>query len=658
MKNLLLLCFFVTSAPADVSLPAIFSDHAVLQRSKTVPVWGKAEPGENVTVTLDSVSAKAVTAADGRWRANLDLSAVGGGPFELVVQGNNRLVASDVLVGEVWLCSGQSNMEWPLRSSGGAAEEIKNSANSQLRHFKVKNAASAVPLDALAGKWVVATPATTPEFSAVGYYFGQALQRSLGRPVGLINASWGGTPVEAWTSVASLSADPELKAGSEKARLNAADYKKFLSEYHNWILQQKREDRAPDLAFNAEATAADGWTPVKLPGSLADTGLDDAGAVWIARKITLPAAAVGSGLQVFFGDVRDAVKIYWNGVPLGEGDIETTMHRYSLNARHVTTTEGVLTARIFRPSGAPAIAPGSARFRLDHKGGTIPLAGDWMAKREFALPPLATGIPPCPEKPPLPRSDNNVAGYLFDGMIRPLIPSALAGVIWYQGEHNWDRGWQYRTAFPLLIADWRREWGQGEFPFYYCQLANYQQVSAKPGDSLWAEVRDAQSAALSLPRTGMAVLIDAGEAANIHPSDKRSPGERLAGLALAGTYGKEPIATGPVFESGQVEGSAIRIRFGSVGSGLVAKPVTPGAARPESEVQGFMICGADRKWVWAQAKIEGASVVVSAPGVSAPVAVRYAWADNPVCNLYNDSGLPAGPFRTDDFPMISEKNKY
>lgn len=646
---------------ADVVLSPLFSDHAVLQASTKTPVWGRADPGEAVRVTLGAANAPAVTSADGKWRVELDLREVGPGPFDLVVEGRNRLVSADVVVGEVWLCSGQSNMEWPLRGSGGAAAQIAKSENPRLRHFLVKKTASPEPAGDVEGRWEVATPETTPDFTAAGYYFGQSVQRALGVPVGLINASWGGTPVEAWTRTEAFDADEELKAGAEKARRVAAEHKAFLNQYREWMVRHERQDRAPAApeAFDAFAAGAPGWNPVNLPGSLAAAGLPDSGAVWIAKKITLPAGAVGAGLQVWFGEVNDAVQIYWNGIRVGGGGVEAVSHRYSLHAKHVTSAEGVLTARIFSPAGGAGMKPGNARFRIDHRGGSIPLEGEWLAKAEYAFPPAPEGAAACPIRPGTPRSDPNIAGYLFDGMIRPLMPAAIAGVIWYQGEHNWDRGRQYRAAFQLMIADWRRQWGRGDFPFYFCQLPNYQQPPAKPGESNWAEVRESQAAALALPRTGMAVLIDVGEAGNIHPADKRSVGERLARLALAGTYGKTTVvASGPMFASFKIEGAAVRVAFTGTEGGLVAKPVTPASPRSAGAVQGFMICGQDRRWEWAEATIEGSTVVVRSPNVPLPVAVRYAWADNPVCNLYNGAGLPAAPFRTDDFPMISLKAHY
>ncbi|MFA6961544.1 MAG: sialate O-acetylesterase [Opitutaceae bacterium] len=637
---------------ADVVLPSLFSTHAVLQSAARVPVWGKADPGEAVTVTLGKAHADTVAGADGKWRVNLDLKSVGAGPFELVVQGRNRVVANDVFVGQVWVCSGQSNMEFQLRTSAGAADEYPKAGNPSLRQFQVAKVASPMPLDEVKGAWVVATPESVPSFSAVAYYFGKNLQHALDMPVGLINSSWGGTPVEAWTRTGAFDPDADLKAGAQTARADAVAFKEYLSRYRDWVQQQNRADRSFDAAaFNAEAKDAVGWVPVTLPGTFAAAGLPDAGAVWIERKITLPSSAVGAGLQVWFGDVNGSVRLYWNGVPFGEGGPETTVQRYAVNPKNVVAAEGVLTARIYNAAGAGGIASGQARFRIDYKGGSLQLAGEWQAKSEYAFPPLAAGAAVAPVKPTPPLFDHNVAGYLFDGMIHPLIPLAIAGVIWYQGEHNWNRGWQYRTAFRLMITDWRRQWGQGDFPFYFCQLPNYGAPPAKPGNSNWAEVRESQAAALALPNTGMAVLIDVGDAGNIHPADKRSVGDRLALVALAKTYGKNVVYSGPVYASQKIEGGQVRIDFSNTESGLATRPAS-------SPVRGFMICGSDQKWQWAEARIENGAVVVRSPAVSAPVAVRYAWADNPDCNLYNGAGLPAAPFRTDTFPVASLTHKY
>lgn len=650
MKRLAVLFFVASALRADVVLPDLFSDRAVLQASAKTPVWGSASPGETVRVTLGAVSASARADDSGRWRVDLDLTKVGPGPFELVAEGRNRTVATDVLVGQVWLCSGQSNMEWPLRSTTGGADEAARAGNPSLRHFKCANVASPVPLRDAKGMWSVSSPRSAPDFSATAYYFGSRIQRELGAPVGLINASWGGTPVEAWIRPDAFDADADLKAGAQKAREDAVAFKNYLRDYRAWIASQKREDRSFDAAaFITVGADAANWTRVTLPGALSAAGLPDAGTVWIVKKITLPESAVGSALRVFLGDARDSVRLYWNGAPCGEGGPEKTLHDYSIGAKHVTSREGVLAVRIHAPAGGAGIAAGAERFRIDFKGGNQPLAGEWLARAEYGFSGVPTAV--APVRPSRPRGDNNVAGYLFDGMIRPLIPTALAGVIWYQGEHNWDRGWQYRTAFRLMIQDWRAQWGGGDLPFYFCQLPNYGASSAKPGFSNWAEVRESQAAALALPATGMAVLIDVGEAGNIHPGDKRSVGERLALQALAGVYGRPVVANGPVYASHTIEGGRARIVFSNADHGLATKPAG-------SAVKGFSVCGADRRWEWAEARIEGDSVVVWSPAVSTPVAVRYAWADNPECTLFNGAGLPAAPFRTDDYPASSFNRKY
>lgn len=640
----------LTSVHADVTLPSLFSEHAALQASTDTPVWGKADPGEAVRVKLGNASAQAEADASGRWRAGLDLRNVGPGPFELVVEGRNRLVVSDVVVGQVWVCSGQSNMEWPLSGIRGGADEYPNASNPMLRHFKVEKSASAVPLDDVRGSWAISSPYSVPNFSAVGYFFGQKLQHVLGVPVGLINTSWGGTPVEAWTRTGAFDTDPDLKAGAETARREAVDWKAYLSDYAAWVATAGREDHPYDAdALTAEAARPDGWKPVNLPSHLRDAGLPDAGAVWLVKKITLPESAVGAGLQIFFGDVRDSVTLYWNDVRVAGGGPNTIMHRYGVHSKHVTSTEGVLAARIYAPLGGAGIDPGNARFRIDYRGGSQQLAGEWLAKAEYAFTtPVAAAAPVRPAKS---LADHHLAGYLFDGMVRPLIPAGIAGVLWYQGEQNWDRGWQYRTAFSLMISDWRAQWGRGDFPFYFCQLPNYGQPPSKPGESNWAEVRESQAAALALPNTGMAVLIDVGEAGNIHPSDKRSVGDRLA---LARTYGRTDIVdSGPQFASARRDGKRIIVSFKNSGGGLAVRGEPSGKS-----VDGFMICGEDGRWQWAEARIEGDIVAVWSDAVPEPAYVRYAWADNPKAPLCNQEGLPAAPFRTDDFPASSRNRKY
>lgn len=662
------------SIQAAVTLPAIFSEHAVLQGADKVPVWGKATAGEKVTVTLDKASSAAVAGPDGKWRALLDLRSVGPGPFDLVVQGQNVVTVKDVVVGQVWACTGQSNMAFPLMAFPVAKEEVPRSANPMLRQFLVTFKTSPVPLDEAEGKWTVAGPQTSGVFTAVGYFFGKQLQKELGAPVGLINDCVGGTVIETWMSQEALSADPELKAGAEKAQKDRAAFDGYAAQYLAWQKKYHREDHptADPAAFYGPGVDTRGWKPVTLPGLFATAGLPDAGAVWLRRKIPVPSPpdlGANRGIDMRLGDIHDMAKVWWNTRQVGSSDVLTIDQKFGVRFNFVTEGEADLSVRIFCPSTGMGLTKSKNYFSLNH----YQLSGEWLAKTEFELPPLdAEARAALPVRPTPPIDPQNVAAYLYNGMINPVIPYGIAGFIWYQGEGNWDRGFQYRTEFPLLIRDWRARWGRGDLPFYFCQIANYMGHDPKPGDSPYAEVRDAQTLALSVPNTGEAILIDIGEEGNIHPADKPSVGDRLARIALAKTYGRKVVFSGPVYEGMTVEGDKARVRFQHAEGGLVAKPL-PATYQPLStdpktvplvrnspgeEVEGFAICGEDHKWKWADAKIDGGAVLVWSPEVAKPVAVRYAWAQNPWCNLYNGAGLPAGPFRTDDFPLTSLKKRY
>ncbi|MFA6286529.1 MAG: sialate O-acetylesterase [Opitutaceae bacterium] len=657
-----------------VSLNALFSDHAVLQKSDNVPVWGKADPGESVTVTLDKASAKTTAGPDGKWKARLDLKATGQGPFDMVVQGANTLTIKDVLVGEVWLCGGQSNMDFPLSGFPVGKTEIPASANPLLREFRVKFTPSAVLLDDVKGKWVLAGPKTSGAFSAVGYFYGKNLQKELRVPVGLLTDCLGGTFIETWMSKEALDADPGVKACADKAQADRLAFDKYVADYKAWQAKFGREDRpaADPQAFAAPGVDTRDWKPVTLPGLLSAAGLPDAGAIWLRKTIPVPSddIAPNKGIDLFLADIRDFADVYWNGKKIASSDLTDVTHRYGVRANLVQAGESVLAVRIFNPAKGAGILP-AARFQGNHHM----LKGEWLAKAETVLPPLqGEALGSFPVRPTgVPYDPQNVASYLFNGMINPVIPYGMRGVIWYQGEGNWNRGYQYRTEFPLLIKDWRAKWGRGDFPFYYCQVANLSAHATKPGNNEQAELREAQTMALALPNTGQAILIDIGEENNIHPANKIDVGDRLARIALAQTYGKKDVIySGPVYSKMAVEGDKIRVTFTHTDGGLAARPM-PAAYQPlstdpktvpvvrnspDGEVEGFAICGDDRKWKWATAKIDGSTVLVWSAEVPKPVAVRYAWASNPFCNLYNGGGLPAGPFRTDDFPPLSLNRKY
>jgi len=659
------------AASAAVKLPAIISDHMVLQKAGKVPIWGKADPGEEVTVTIDGKTAKAVAGPDSRWMASLNLENSAPGPFVMTVEGKNKLSISDVVVGEVWIASGQSNMVFLLRATTGGKDEAAQSANPLLRFFLVSKTASPEPQGDTEGRWLAAAPETSGEFCATGYYFGKNLQRELQVPVGVVQSSWGGTPVEAWISPKAIDSVPALKTARE--RLWAADReypqlkKTFVEGMTKWTKDNNREDRRPSdvSTFAGMDVSPEGWVPVKIPGPVAGGGLPQAGTVWLRKDITV--RNTGENVQLNLPiDGYDSV--YWNGSLIKQTTFQNfsgsrAVRKYDIPPDKLKEGRNVLAIRLYEPVGP-------AEFTAPPLAGLTPLSGEWSAKPEYAFPPLEAEKS-APKPPADPVSPNHVASYLFNGMIAPILPYAMSGVVWYQGETNADRAWQYRTAFPLLISDWRKQW-QREFPFYFCQLANFKPKKPVPEESSWAELREAQSQALKLPNTGEAVLIDIGEAADIHPKNKKDVGDRLAKIALANHYGRKIPFSGPVYQSMKIEGGKIRLTFAPGAGGLVAKPLpatydvktiagkTAPLVRnsPASELEGFSIRGADRKWVWANAKIDGNSVVVWSDEVANPVAVRYAWADNPTCNLYNEAGLPAAPFRTDDDPAVTKDAVY
>jgi len=674
----------VSPAWADVVLPSIISNHMVLQKTAKARIWGKPDPGEEVSVTLGVASGIATAGPDGKWAVELNLSESKPGPFEMVVQGKNRIAVEDVVVGEVWVASGQSNMEFPIKgwaSVIGADEEIAVSANPMLRQFLVKNATSFDPVDTCVGEWTVAGPDTAANFTAVGYFFGKKLQKELQTPIGILNSSLGGTPVEAWTSREALATVPELKESGERqiAEFNAYPENKaaFVAAFGKWIADNAREDKpSPDAAYAGTTIAPEGWTKIQLPGPVAAPGLPASGVFWLRKEISIDASLAGKPLILPLGLLEDFdfESFYWNGQLIKATTFsnlpERNACRYcTIPPELVKEGKSVVALRIY----APVSAPNFINPYDPHRTGPLWIGKEWLAKAEREFPALSEQQVASVPSAPLERQPQHyISGSLYGGMIAPVVPFAIRGAIWYQGEANVPRAWQYRTAFPLLIQDWRAQWKQGDFPFYFCQLANCGGKNAKPGEDSWAELQEAQAEALKLPHTGQAVLIELGEACDGHPRNKQDVGDRLAALALAKDYGKAIPFSGPVYQSLMIENGKARLSFAHVEGGLVAHPVPETYVRsslknetaplvrnsPQSELEGFAICGEDKKWAWADAKIEGESVLVWSDKVPAPVAVRYGWAMNPTCNLYNQAGLPASPCRTDNFPASTLNVKY
>lgn len=647
-----------SASGGKLKLPAIFSDHMVLQCNTPVPIWGWAKPNDEVAVVLKGKK-PLVTKADaqGRWMVKLPPQPAGG-PHELIVRTREETVRfTDVLFGEVWVCSGQSNMEWPVAWAQNAKQEIATANFPQIRFFVVEKSIALEPQTDCKGRWVVCSPETVGGFSAVGYFFGREIHQRLKVPVGLIGTYWGGTPAEAWTELKALESDPDFKPilerlprDQEALRRLQERYERALAEWNQKVVLKDPGNQGEAKGWAKPDFDDSDWATMELP-QIFERTMNIDGAVWFRKIVNIPESWAGKDLVLSLGPIDDQDTTYFNGERIGSTGSETpnswtVPRRYKVPGKLVKPGENLIAVRVFDmlEYGGFTGSPDQMRLELaDGKEKPIPLAGPWKFKIEFARD--ASKLPPRPQ-PPI---NNWTPTALFNAMVAPLIPYAIRGVIWYQGESNVGRAYQYRKLFPALINSWRKAWGQGDFPFLFVQLANFLERKPEPTESAWAELREAQLLTLkTVPKTGMAVAIDIGEANDIHPRNKQDVGKRLALAALAIAYGQKIVYSGPIYRSMRIEGNKIRLFFDHVGSGLVAKG---------GELKGFAIAGEDRKFVWAKAKIEGNTVVVWSEQVPKPVAVRYGWADNPDCNLYNKEGLPASPFRTDDWPGITVKNR-
>ncbi|HSE15622.1 MAG TPA: sialate O-acetylesterase [Pyrinomonadaceae bacterium] len=659
----LMVLFFVlvvaNSAYGEVRLPALIGDNMVLQQGTKVRIWGNANAGERVAVTFDNKTSNITADARGRWQVLIGPFKAGG-PFELTVKGDNVLTVKNVLVGEVWLCSGQSNMEWPLSNTIGGADTVAQAKNPEIRLFTVEKHTSASPLTDVEGHWVVTTPDEAAHFSAVGYFFGRELYQHLKVPIGLINSSWGGTPAEAWTSHEALVASPELKTILDKyaSSLNAlpqtkAAYALALAQWEEKNLYIDGENKGEALGYADPSASTNGWSQMELPKQIEAAGLLMDGAIWFRKVVEVPEAWSGKDLVLNLPPIDDQDVTYFNGTKVGSIGRETpnsymAPRKYVVPGALVRAGRNVIAVRVFDSAGEGGFSRGGA-MSLGPAGAAesdlISLRGTWDYKVELALEPKHPDWGSRPEAVGV--SNQNNPSVLYNAMIAPLVPFAIRGAVWYQGESNAGRAYQYRTLFPVMIRNWRSAWGH-EFPFYFVQLANWHASKSQPDESDWAELREAQTMTLREPQTGMAVTIDIGDENDIHPRNKLDVGRRLAAWALAGTYGQKMVRSGPLLDRYTIEGDKVRIRF-KYATGLKTSDGGP--------VKGFAIAGEDHRFVWADARIDGDTVIVSSPTVQKPLAVRYGWADNPIANLYNNAGLPASPFRTDDWPGVTAKNR-
>lgn len=648
-------------AGANKPLPfvsTIFGDNMVLQRGKANTIWGWSEPGDKIAVEVADKSASGVAGADGRWEVRIDPPATGG-PYTVKIAGAKQTAElKNVLVGDVWLCGGQSNMEVSLRMAANGAEEVKAANYPEIRFFEVVGGPAYHPRQVIGGEWNVVTPETAARISSVAYYFARRVQQDIHVPIGLVVDAVGGTPAESWTSAAALKPLGDFEVPlAELARLTAAGAPEYgnyvMSWYDEYDTGQKEHWEAPDY------NDAD-WKTVTLPkpGGFAELGVPEQPAVvWFRKEVTLPDPLPSGRNLIFLGEIQRMDTVYVNGAEVGASSWVENPRVYFLRPGVLKPGKNTIAIRVLKtePNGGFLGKPEDLHLLIgDHSpfpfgpqtepagkpGTTIPLGGEWKAKLSVdARPPH-----------PLPLAYENwpvMPAVLYNGMLAPVAPLAITGAIWYQGEQNSPRGYEYRKILPAMIADWRRTFGQGDFPFYIVSLPAFMKRSAAPVDGdEWAETRDSQAiVAAEAPNSCLAVTIDTGEANNIHPKEKKPVGDRLALCALAKHYHEKVAYQGPTFKKAKVEKGKIKIVFAHRDGGLVVKGEKLGE---------FSIAGADRKWFWADAKIEGNSVVVESPDVPKPVAARYAWQSNPLATLFNGAGLPAVPFRTDDWPETTQ----
>lgn len=619
----------------------------VLQQNKPIKVWGWADPGEKVTVLFKNQTKSVKADKSGKWMVVLT-PEVAGGPFKLTVKGKNTITLNDILIGEVWVCSGQSNMEWTVRNSKNAEEEIKNASYPLIRQFLVQKHVSSKPeQDVKGGDWKACSPEEVADFTAVGYFFAREVFNDLKIPIGLINTSWGGTHSETWTSKEAFEQSEEFKSmiGSmpvldldavAKQRRDA-QLKKFKEM--NMVIPATGIENWKSSTYNDVQ-----WPSLEAPGLWEEQGFDDLdGIIWYRKTINVSAEDAGKEAVLELGMIDDSDETFINGKKVGE-----TVNRYNESRLYQVPAnvlvEGInlIAVKVTDTGGGGGIYGDAAHVKLTTASHTVVrLDGKWKFNIE-ELSSNTTSIGP-----------NAYPTLLFNAMINPILNYSIAGVLWYQGESNAGRAYQYRKAFPLMIQDWRNHWKQGGFPFYFVQLASFNaSYGTSEKGSTWAELREAQSMTLSLPNTGMAVTTDIGEANDIHPRNKQDVGKRLAVIALNKVYGRNVVSTGPVYKNISIEGQIVKVSFDGVGSGLTVKD-------KYGYLKGFELAGADQKFHYAKAWIEGDKVFVSCDEVLKPVAVRFAWADNPEdANLYNREGLPASPFRSDTWPGITVDKKF
>ena len=634
----------LTPTPDAKPLPfvsPIFADNMVLQRDKVNTLWGWSEPGDKVEVEIAGKRASGIAGTDHRWAVKIHPPRTGG-PYTVTVKGRQMAELHNVLVGDVWLCGGQSNMQVGLRVVNNSEDEIKAANYPQIRFFSVMPHVAYHHTDVAEGSWKEVSPETAEHVSAVAYYFARKVQQQIHVPIGLVIDALGGTPAEAWTSTEALRPLKDFDVPlAELERLTAAGAPEYGNYVMHWYDQYdaglKGNWAAPDFDDS-------NWKPVEIPGGFAELGVPETPAVaWFRKEIVLPDPVPAGHTLVFLGSIERMDTVYIKGKQVGASAWVENPRVYFIPDGVLKPGKNTVAIRVLKtkPQGGFLAKPEDLRLMLGDKT-NIPLAGQWKSQLSLdARPPqpLPIGYENWPVMPTV----------LYEGMLEPIAPLSITGALWYQGEQNSPRGFQYRKILPAMIADWRKLFGQGDFPFYVVSLPAFQHRSETPTDTDWAETRESQAIAAATTRNScLAVTIDTGDPDNIHPKDKQPVGERLAYCALAKQYHKKVVYFGPTLKSVERRAGSIRLHLTHTDGGLTVKGEKLGE---------FSIAGDDHKWYWAEARIDGNTIVVSSPSVPNPKEVRYAWQSNPAATLFNGAGLPAGPFRTDNWKGITEDHR-
>lgn len=628
-----LISYVALSSAGTLWMPSVFGDNMVLQRGESVRFWGKSAPSSTVNVKAGTCKGKTVADVNGCWSLSLDMRGQDNEAFEIQVSSDGeKLKFSNVIMGDVWLASGQSNMELRMNDVNDAKSEIEKADNPEIRFFNVATNISRTPIDDVKGRWEICTPSVAGSFSGVAYYFASELNKGQHTPVGIISSSWGGTPIEAWTSSSMLKIHPDFYSDVLAIENDTADWSSLYADYKkqwNDVRQSNTGDKqgVDDIDYDDSS-----WKTVSYPMNVWSMGLGYFGGFFWIRNSFDWNGSDSEGLRLCLGTIYGDAEVYLNGEMIGKGSDHLSPTMYDIKTGLLRHGKNTIAIRHCSFWGTGRVGNGNDKVCICDASGNnvLTLSDKW--KMSASIEKKFPSFPAYNDRP----------GALYNAMINPFAGYTMKGILWYQGENNASRASQYCDLMPRLIYDWRIRFGQGNLPFIYVQLANFREPKSFDMNDDWAYLRDAQSNTLRVENTGMAVIIDVGDAKDIHPRDKKTVGERLYRYAQSLAYGDKTVATGPLYKDYKVSGSEIILNFINPNSTLAVKSGT--------EAEGFYIAGKDRVFHKADnVRIVGNTVSVSSEKVSEPVAVRYAWASNPICNVCNTDGVPLSPFRTDNW---------